>query len=89
MKIMLQDFNAEVGKEYTLSLQLESLHEISCSNDNRVRAVNFPTFKRQIAKSKIVPSLHYRIYLGRYLMSDLSDELTVISGTIWCLSVSQ
>jgi hypothetical protein len=41
MKILLQDFNAKVGREdiFKLTTGSESLHDIS--NDNGVRLVNF------------------------------------------------
>jgi hypothetical protein len=51
MKILLGDFNAEVGREdiFKPTIGKESLHEIS--NDNGVRAVNFTTSKNLFVKS--------------------------------------
>jgi hypothetical protein len=45
MKILLRDFNAQVGREniFKQTIGNESLHEIS--NDNGVRLVNFATSK--------------------------------------------
>jgi exonuclease III len=45
VKILLGDFNAKVGREdiFKPTIGNESVHEIS--NDNRVRLVNFATFK--------------------------------------------
>jgi hypothetical protein len=51
MKILLGDFNAEVGKEVNFKVIIgnESLHE--ASNDNGVRVVNFAASKNLIVKS--------------------------------------
>jgi hypothetical protein len=51
MKIMLEDFNAKVGKEdiFKPTIGNESLHEIS--NNNGVRLVNFATSKTLRVKS--------------------------------------
>jgi hypothetical protein len=51
MKILLDDFNAKVGREEFLNRQIEneSLHEIN--NDNGVRLVNFATSKNLRVKS--------------------------------------
>jgi hypothetical protein len=51
MKILLQDFNAEVGREdnFKPTTGKESLYEIS--NDDGVRVVNFVTSKNLIVKS--------------------------------------
>jgi hypothetical protein len=48
MKILLDDFNAKVGREniFKPTIGNESLHEIS--NDNGVRVVNFATSKNLI-----------------------------------------
>jgi hypothetical protein len=55
MKILLEDFNAKVGREDILkpTIRNKSLHEIS--NDNGVRVVNFATSKNLIVKSTNVP----------------------------------
>jgi hypothetical protein len=52
MKILLGDFNANIGREdiFKPIISNESLHETS--NDNRVRVVvNFATLKNLIVKS--------------------------------------
>jgi hypothetical protein len=45
MKILLWDFNANVGREdiFIPTIENESLHKIN--NDNGVRVVNFATYK--------------------------------------------
>jgi hypothetical protein len=55
MKILLADFNANVGWEdiFKPTLWNESLHEIN--NDNGVRVVNSATSKNLIAKSMMFP----------------------------------
>jgi hypothetical protein len=60
MKILLDDFNAKVGREniFKLAIGNDSLREIS--NDSGVRAVNFATSKNLIPKSTTFP--HRRIY---------------------------
>jgi hypothetical protein len=60
MKILLGDFNANVGREniFKLTIKNESLHDIS--NDNRVRVVNFPTPKNLFVKHTMFP--HCKIY---------------------------
>jgi hypothetical protein len=52
MKLLLEDFNAKIGREHIFkpTIENENLHEIS--NDNGVRAVNFTTLK----KNMIVPT---------------------------------
>jgi hypothetical protein len=51
MKILLEDFNAKLGREdiFKLTIGNESLHETS--NDNGVRLVNFATSKNLVVKS--------------------------------------
>ena len=51
MKILLRDFNAEVGREniFKLTIGNESLHHDG--NDNGVRIVNFATSKNLVFKS--------------------------------------
>jgi hypothetical protein len=61
MKILLDDFNAKVGREDSIfkpTIGNESSHEIS--NDNRVRVVNFATSKHLVVKSTVFPhrSIH-------------------------------
>jgi hypothetical protein len=55
MKILLGDFNANVGREDTFKplIGMESLHE--ASNDNGVTVVNFATSKNVIVKSTTFP----------------------------------
>jgi hypothetical protein len=55
MKILLDEFNAKVGREniFKQTIGNESLHEIS--NDNGVRAVNFATSKNLVVKSIMFP----------------------------------
>jgi hypothetical protein len=55
MKILLGDFNAKVGREdiFKLTIEKESLHEIS--NDNGVRLVNSATSKNPRIKSMMFP----------------------------------
>jgi hypothetical protein len=55
MKILLGDFNAEVGREdiFKPKTENESLHKIS--NDNGVREVNLATSENLIVKSTMFP----------------------------------
>jgi hypothetical protein len=55
MTILLEDFNAKVGRDdiFKLTIGNESLHEIS--NDNGVRLVNFVTSKYLRVKSTMFP----------------------------------
>jgi hypothetical protein len=55
MKILLGDFNAEVGKEDIFKLMIgnENLHEVS--NDNGVRVVNFTITENLIVRSTTLP----------------------------------
>jgi hypothetical protein len=55
MKILLGNFNAQVGREdiFKPIIGNISLHE--ASNDNRVRVVNFATSKNLIVKSTTFP----------------------------------
>jgi hypothetical protein len=60
MKILLDDFNAKVGREniFKPTIGNESLHEIS--NDNGVRVLNFGTSKNLVVKSTMFP--HRKIH---------------------------
>jgi endonuclease/exonuclease/phosphatase family metal-dependent hydrolase len=60
MKILLGDFNAEVGMEdiFKPTIGNKSLHQIS--NSNRVRVVNFATSKYLIVNSTLFP--HHNIH---------------------------
>jgi hypothetical protein len=53
MKILLGDFNVEIGREniFKPTIGNESLHEIS--SDNGVRVVNFVTSKHLVVKSTV------------------------------------
>jgi hypothetical protein len=60
MKILLGDFNANVGREniFKLTVGTESLHDIR--NDNGVRVVNFAASKNLVVKSTMFthPKIH-------------------------------
>jgi hypothetical protein len=62
MKILLGDFNAQVGRKdiFKLTIGKESLHEIS--NDNGVRVVNFATSKNLVVKSTMFPHCNIHKY---------------------------
>jgi len=55
MKILLGDFNAEVGREniFRLTIRNESLHQDS--NDNGIRIVNFAISKNLVVKRTMFP----------------------------------
>jgi endonuclease/exonuclease/phosphatase family metal-dependent hydrolase len=55
MKMLLDDFNAKVGREdiFKLTIRNESSHQIS--KDNGVRVVNFGTSKHLVVKSTMFP----------------------------------
>jgi hypothetical protein len=59
MKILLGDFNAEVGREDTFkpTIRNESLREIS--NGNGVRVVNFSISKNLIVKRIMFPHCNF------------------------------
>jgi hypothetical protein len=63
MKILLADFNVQVGREdiFKPTTGNGSLHEIS--NDNGVRVVNFATSKSLRVKSRAFPHLNIHKYL--------------------------
>jgi hypothetical protein len=62
MKILLGDFNAEVGREdiFKSTIVNESLNEIS--NDNGVRLVNFATSKNLRVRSTMFPHRNIHKY---------------------------
>jgi hypothetical protein len=62
MKILLGDFNANVGREDTFKPTTgnESLHEIS--NHNGVRLVNFATSKNLRVRSMMFPHQNIHKY---------------------------
>ena len=55
MKILLGDFNANVGREniFKLTTGNEGLHQDSNDNDDRI--VNFATSKNLVVKSMMFP----------------------------------
>jgi hypothetical protein len=63
MKILLGDFNANIGREYTFETTIgnESLHEVSDDDDDddddddEVGVVNFATSKILVVKSTMFP----------------------------------
>jgi hypothetical protein len=68
MKILLADFDENLGRAdiYKPTIGNESLHEDS--NDNGVRVVNFATSKNLVVKSKMFP--HRNIYKYTWTSSD-------------------
>jgi len=68
MKILLGDFNAEVGREiiFKPTVGNESLHQDS--NDNGVGIVNFATSKNLVVKSMMFP--HQNIHKYTWTSSD-------------------
>ena len=62
MKILLEDFNAEVGREniFKPTIGNDSLHQNS--NDDGVRIVNFVTLKNLVVKSTTYPHRDIRKY---------------------------
>jgi hypothetical protein len=62
MKILLQDFNAKVGKKdiFKPTIRNESLHEIC--NDNAGRLVSFATSKILGVKSTMFPHHNFHKY---------------------------
>jgi hypothetical protein len=64
MKILLGDFNANLGREdiFIPTAGNESLHEIS--NDNGVRVVNFATSEIMIVKSTMLPHCKIHKFTG-------------------------
>jgi hypothetical protein len=59
MNILLEDFNAKVGREdiFKPAIGNESLHKIS--NDNGVRLVNSATSKKTQSQKYDVPTLQH------------------------------
>jgi hypothetical protein len=76
MKILLEDFNAEVGREdiFKPTTGNENLHETS--NDNGVRIVKFATSKNlsEVQCSQIITFIDL---LGHLLMKRLTIKLTI------------
>jgi len=88
MKILLEDFNAKVGREniFKPTIGQESLHQDS--NDNGVRLVNFATSKNLVVKSRMFP--HRNIHKYTWTSSDGKnhDQIDhVLIGRRWHSSV--
>jgi hypothetical protein len=68
MKILLEDFNAKVGRDDILKLIIgdDSLHEVS--NDNGIGVVNFATSKNLTVK--ITPFPHCNIHKHTWIYPD-------------------
>ena len=68
MTILLEDFNAKVGREsiFKPTIGIECLHQDS--NDNGVRTVNFATSNNLLVKSTFFP--HQDIYKYPWTSSD-------------------
>ena len=62
MKMLLEDFNAKVGREniFKPTVGQESLHQDS--NDKGVRLVNFATSKNLVVKSRMFPHRNIHKY---------------------------
>jgi hypothetical protein len=67
-QILLEDFNAKIGREdvFKPAIGNESLHEIS--DDNGVRVVNFATSKNLTVKSTMFP--HRNIHKFTWMPPD-------------------
>jgi hypothetical protein len=77
MKILLRDFNAQVGREdiFKPTIGNESLHKIS--SDNGVRLVNFATYKNLRVKSMMFPHRNTHNMLGQLQMGKPTIRLTI------------
>jgi hypothetical protein len=77
MKILLEDFNAKVGREDVFKpiVRIDSLHE--SSNDNGVRIVNFATSKNLIVKSTMFSHRNIHNILGHLQMGTSTIRLTI------------
>ena len=75
MKILLGDFNAEVGREkiFKPTIGNESLHQYS--NNNGVRIVNFATSKNLVVKSTMFPHRNIHKYTWTLRMGRLITRL--------------
>jgi len=62
MKILLGDFNAELGRQkiFKLTIGNDSLHQDS--NDNGVRIVNFATSNNLVVQNTMFPHRNIRKY---------------------------
>jgi hypothetical protein len=77
MKILLRDFNAEIGREdiFKPTIGNESLPEIS--NDNGVKVVNFATFKNPIVRSTMFPYHNIHKYTWTSQMGKPTIRFTI------------
>jgi len=75
MKILLGDFNANVGREniFKRTIGNESLRQHS--NDNGVRIVTFATSKNLVVKSKMFPTETFISTPGPLRMGRLTTRL--------------
>jgi hypothetical protein len=82
MKILLEDLNAEVGRENILKQTIgkESLHQIN--NDNGVRIVNFATSKNRIVKRTLFPhrQIHKFIWISYGKMHNQIEPILIDRG---------
>jgi hypothetical protein len=80
MKILLEDFNAKLGREETFKPTIgnESLHEDS--NDNDVRVVNFATSKNLGGKSTMFP--HRNVHKYTWISPDGKTQNQIDHGLI-------
>jgi len=62
MKILLGDFNAEVGRENIFKPTIGNESQHQDSNDNGVRIVNFATSKNLVVKSTMFPHRNIHKY---------------------------
>jgi len=76
MKILLEDFNAKVGKEiiFKPTIGQESLHQDS--NDNGARLGNFATSENLVVKSTMFSHWTFTNKPGPLLMVRLTTRLT-------------
>jgi len=78
MKIILGDFNANVGREniFKPTFGNESLHKVS--NDNSVRIVNFATSKNLVVKSTMIPHRNIHKYTWTSLDGKTNNQIDQI-----------
>jgi hypothetical protein len=77
MKIVLEDFNAKIGKEDIVKpiIWNEGLHKIS--NDNGVIVVNFATYKNVVMKSTSSYAVTFINSLGHLPMERCTNKSTI------------
>jgi len=63
MKILLEDFNAKVGRENIFKLTTGNESLCQDSNDNGVRIVNFAISKNLVVKSTMLPHQNTHKYI--------------------------